>query len=225
MQLKVSSAKWQPFCLDLNVLKRGYNQYFAVMLLLEEEIPSNFTICVNYMLYRIAEFTDNKTLTGRILIEIAARFHTGILKIPGFHYKSIVHLSMKNNISYKNSTYMSSYEIDTEYSRIQINNLSNSFQVCGITIYLVIQSTEYLQFFYTEFWKLIKQEWKWLLETKAVSCSWSVVVKRQSNNKSNQYIPLQRSWAGNKIRCQLSPLCDNIGEYCDNIGQYWDFKQ
>ena len=129
----------------LQCVKWGYNQYFAVMLLLEEEIPSNFTICVNYMLYSIAELTHNKTLTGTILIKIAARFYTGIPKIAGFHYKNIVYLSM------------SKYEIGTEYSRIQIKNLSNSFQVYGITIYLVIQSTACLQLFYTEFWKIDKK--------------------------------------------------------------------
>ena len=65
------------------------------MILLEEEIPSNFTIRVNYMLYRIAEFTDNKTLPGRILIEIAVRFHTGIPEMSGFHYKVLYTLVSK----------------------------------------------------------------------------------------------------------------------------------
>ena len=51
---------------------------------------NQYTPFLIYKLNGIAEFTDNKTLTGRILIEIAARFHTGIPKIPRFHYKSIV---------------------------------------------------------------------------------------------------------------------------------------
>ena len=49
------------------------NQYLAEMLLLEAKKPSNFTTSVNYMLFRIAEFTD-KTLTCRILIKGVARF-------------------------------------------------------------------------------------------------------------------------------------------------------
>ena len=65
------------------------SQYFAVMLLLlEANITSNFTISVNYMLFlRIAEFTD-KTLTGRISILIE------IPKIPEIHYRSVVYLSI-----------------------------------------------------------------------------------------------------------------------------------
>ena len=50
------------------------NQYLAVMLLLKAKMPSNFTCSVNYMVFRIAEFTDNNTLTGRILIKVVARF-------------------------------------------------------------------------------------------------------------------------------------------------------
>ena len=50
------------------------NQYLAEMLLLEAKMPSNFTTSVNYMLFTIAEFTDNKTLTCRILIKVVARF-------------------------------------------------------------------------------------------------------------------------------------------------------
>ena len=44
----------------------GKNQYFGAMLLQEAEMPSNFTTSVNYMIFRIAEFTNNMTLTSRI---------------------------------------------------------------------------------------------------------------------------------------------------------------
>ena len=50
------------------------NQYLVVMLLLEAKLPSNFTSSVNYIVFRIAQFTDNKTLTCRILIKFVARF-------------------------------------------------------------------------------------------------------------------------------------------------------
>ena len=50
------------------------NQYLAEMLLVEAKMPSNLTTSVNYMLLRIAEFTDNKTLTCRIFIKVVARF-------------------------------------------------------------------------------------------------------------------------------------------------------
>ena len=180
---------------QLNFVKVGCNQYFSVMLLLEEEIPSNFTICVNYMHCKIAEFTDNKTLTGRISIEIAARFRTVIPKIPGFHYKSIVYLSIKNSISYANSIYMSKYEMITEYSRTQIRHLNNSFQVCGLTIYLVIQSTAYLQFFYTEFWKLIERGVEMTPGDK------SYILQMVSHHKTRVMVngtsyPHQLSWVG-----------------------------
>ena len=69
------------------------NQYLAVMLLLEAKIPSNFTTNMNYMLFRIAEFTDNKTLTCRILIKIVARFQIGIPKTAEIH--STVYFSIK----------------------------------------------------------------------------------------------------------------------------------
>ena len=71
------------------------NQYFAVMLLLEAKITSNFTISVNYMLFIIAEFTDNKTATGRILIL------TDNPKIPAIHHRSVVYLSI--NYSHQNA--------------------------------------------------------------------------------------------------------------------------
>ena len=112
--------------------KQGYNQHCAVILLMEEEIPSNFTFCVICILFGITEFTANKTLTGRILIEMAARFHLGIPKMPGFHYKSIFHLIIKYSVSYTNSIYMSKYEMYKEYSRIQIRHLSNSFQAQNV---------------------------------------------------------------------------------------------
>ena len=37
------------------------------------------------MLFKIAEFTDNKILTGRILIKVVARFLIEIPKIPEIH--------------------------------------------------------------------------------------------------------------------------------------------
>ena len=64
------------------------NQSFAVELLLEVKITSRFTIRVNYMLFRIVQFTDNKTLTGRILILIDNP------KIPEINYRSVVFLSI-----------------------------------------------------------------------------------------------------------------------------------
>ena len=80
------------------------NQSFAVMLLLEAKITSNFTSSVNYMLFRIAEFTDNKTLTGRILIKVVARFLIEIPKIPEIH--STVYFSIKNSMLYTSSICM-----------------------------------------------------------------------------------------------------------------------
>ena len=50
------------------------NQYLVVMLLLEAKLPSNFTSSVNYIVFRIAQFTNNKTLTCRIVIKFVARF-------------------------------------------------------------------------------------------------------------------------------------------------------
>ena len=68
------------------------NQYFAVMLLLEAKITSNFTISVNYKLFfRIAEFTDNMTLIGRISILI------DIPKILDIHHRSVVYLSINKS--------------------------------------------------------------------------------------------------------------------------------
>ena len=158
------------------------------------------------MLFRIAEITNIKTLTGRTLIEIAARFRTGIPRMPGFHYKSIVYLSVKNSISYTNSVYMSKYEIDTEYSWIQIRHLSNSFHVCGITKYLVIQSTACLQFFYAEFWKINKKRsgndsWGQKFYLAAAQLS-----QHKSNNKLNQYTPLQLSWGGDNNVSTITSL-------------------
>ena len=80
------------------------NQNFAVMLLLEAKITSNFTSSVNYMLFRIAEFTDNKTLIGRILIKVVARCLIEIPKIPEIH--STVYFSIKNSMLYTSSICM-----------------------------------------------------------------------------------------------------------------------
>ena len=79
------------------------NQNFAVMLLLEAKITSNFTSSVNYMLFRIAEFTD-ETITGRILIKVVARFLIEIPKIPEIH--STVYFSIKNSMLYTSSICM-----------------------------------------------------------------------------------------------------------------------
>ena len=85
---KLDSNSLLPFDHHNENMPTTGNQYFAVMLLLEAKITSNFTISVNYMLFIIAEFTDNKTLTGRILIL------TDNPKIPAIHHKSVVYLSI-----------------------------------------------------------------------------------------------------------------------------------
>ena len=64
------------------------DQCFAVLLLLETKITSNFTFSVNYMLFfRIAEFTDKNILTGRILI-----LNDNLNNITEIHYRSVVYL-------------------------------------------------------------------------------------------------------------------------------------
>ena len=67
------------------------NQYLVVMLLLEAKLPSNFTSSVIYIVFRIAQFTDNKTN-----LQNFNQVCSEIPKIPEIH--STVYHSIKNGV-------------------------------------------------------------------------------------------------------------------------------